>query len=85
VLEEIQLSTTGLTESQVAVDVGRLGVANYLIFGRASRNERNISTSMRLVSVEQGQIEATCSMICRDCENQDLYEGFLKLAEHWSN
>jgi hypothetical protein len=84
VLEEIQLSTTGLTESEIAIDVGRLGVADYLVFGRADRSERNITVSTRLVSVERGEVNSTCTMICRDCENQDLYEGVLNLAEHWA-
>lgn len=84
VLEEIQLSTTGLTESEIAIDVGRLGVANFLVFGEISASGGNINVNLRQVSVETGSLASSCSMICRDCESRDLFEGVQRMAAHWS-
>lgn len=84
ILEEIQMSTTGLTESQIAIDVGRLGVAHFLVFGETSASGGNINVNLRQVSVETGSLVSSCSMICRDCESRDLFEGIQRMAAHWS-
>lgn len=84
ILEEIQFSTLGLTEQEASVDIGKLGVAKYLIFGESERSEESIFFNVRLISVETGTEMSSCTKICRDCEDKDFFEGVLKLAEHWA-
>ena len=83
ILEEIQLSTSGLATDADTLDVGELGVADVLVFGNIGAAGGNINVSMRSVVVETGETRSTCTLICRDCASRDLYEGIIKLAEHW--
>ena len=84
ILEELKLAASGLAESDVAIDIGRLGVADGIIFGSFESISGNTNGTLRLVSVETGEISSSCTLLCRDCQDQDLYEGVINTVRHWS-
>ena len=84
-LEEIQFSLTGLTSSQQILDIGQLISATHLVLSEAKKTGGNTVVNSRLVTVSSGQINSSCNLLCRDCEQQDLFEGVSKMAGHWLN
>ncbi len=84
-LEEIQFSLTGLTSSQQILDIGQLISATHLVLSEAKKTGENTVVNSRLVTVSSGQINSSCNLLCRDCEQQDLFEGVSKMAGHWLN
>lgn len=84
-LEELQLDMSGLVAGDGKVrDLNQLRAADLLVLGSISSVGGNFNGAFRSVSVLSGQAMSSCNLICRDCLDRDLYEGVMKLAEHWS-
>ena len=84
ILQELKLAASGLAESDIAIDIGKLGVADGIIFGSFESVGGNTNGNLRLVSVETGEISSSCTLLCRDCQDRDLYEGVINTVRHWS-
>ena len=83
VLKELALQGSGLTAEDVAVDIGRLGNAHFLVLGELSSVGDTSTLSLRLVEVEAGTVDSTCEVVCRDCRLEDHLEALELLVGEW--
>lgn len=83
ILDELWLQTTGATEAETAVRLGKLANVHHLIFGSLREAGTTSSLAVRAVSVEQGELAAGCEVVCRDCRRDDYLEALKLLAAVW--
>lgn len=84
VLEEIQLSQSGITSTEIIVDIGNMLAASHLVSGDVSRVGQDIVLQVRAIATETSAIVSSCTMQCRDCLDQDLFEGTNRMMEVWA-
>ncbi|HUF77836.1 MAG TPA: CsgG/HfaB family protein [Thermoanaerobaculia bacterium] len=83
VLDELWLQTTGATEGETAVRLGRLANVRFLVFGSLREAGTTSSLAVRSVGVEQGELAAGCEVTCRDCRRDDYLEALRHLVSVW--
>jgi hypothetical protein len=83
VLDELWLQTTGATEAEAAVEIGRLTNVHFLLFGSLREAGTTSSLAVRAVSVERGDLAAGCEVTCRDCRRDDYLEALKHLVSVW--
>lgn len=83
VLDELWLQTTGATEAETAVKLGRLTNVHFLVFGSLREAGTTSSLALRSVSVEEGELAAGCEVTCRDCRRDDYLEALRYLVSVW--
>ncbi len=83
ILDELYLQTTGATEGETAVKLGRLTNVHFLVFGSLREAGTTSSLALRSVSVEDGELAAGCEVTCRDCRRDDYLEALKHLVSVW--
>lgn len=84
VLGEQWTQGTGLTSDFQAAAIGKLTNAQYLAFGGLQQAGTTSSLTVRLVSVEEGNVVTGCEVTCRDCRPDDYQEGLGYLVSEWT-
>ncbi|HEV7671358.1 MAG TPA: CsgG/HfaB family protein [Thermoanaerobaculia bacterium] len=84
VLGEQWTQSTGLTNDSQASAIGKLANAQYLAFGGLQQTGTTSSLTVRLVSVEEGNVVTGCEVNCRDCRPDDYQEGLGYLVSVWT-
>ena len=83
VLDELWLQTTGATEEETALRLGRLVNVHFLVFGSLREAGSTSSLAVRSVSVEKGELTAGCEVTCRDCRRDDYLEALKLMTSVW--
>lgn len=83
VLDELWLQTTGATEGETAVKLGKLANVHFLVFGSLREAGTTSSLAVRSVGVEDGELAAGCEVVCRDCRRDDYLEALKHLVSVW--
>jgi len=83
VLDELWLQTTGATEAETAVKLGKLVNVHFLVFGSLREAGTTSSLAVRSVGVEDGELAAGCEVVCRDCRRDDYLEALKHLVSVW--
>jgi hypothetical protein len=72
ILKEQGLQATRCTESQCAVKIGQLLNVTHIILANADKAGAVYSLTVRLVSVESGEIDRIATVDCQQCQIEDV-------------
>lgn len=80
IIDELELSLTGLTESD-GIRVGKMLNAGYVLLCSVGALGSSYVFNARLVNVETGVVEAGRGVICEECRDQDIFDAVNMLVQ----
>jgi len=56
ILEEMEISLSDLADTEIQIEVGKMLIANYIVFGEIVDMDKKVLISLRMIDVESGKV-----------------------------